>query len=139
VSVQAASQQTPSTHLADPQTLPVAHMAPLTFKPDWQVPFASQYWVPPQAGLEVGSCAPAGTFTQLPRLPATAHDWQVPVQALMQQMPSTQNPDPQVAAVVQVCPLGDLFMPQVPEPVQYCVAPSQGVVALWSGSPPAIG
>lgn len=137
--MQAESQQTPSTHLADPQSLPVAHMAPFTFKPDWQVPFGSQYCVPPQAGLDVGSCAPAGRFTQLPRLPATAHDWQVPVQALLQHLPSTQKPDPQSVLALQVCPLGYLFMPHVPAPVQYCMAPSQAVVALWSGNPAAIG
>ena len=35
---------------------------------------------------------PVGTFVQVPRLPPTAHDWQVPAHAVAQQKPCWQNP-----------------------------------------------
>jgi hypothetical protein len=47
----------------------------------------------------------------------------------LQQVPSTQLPDPQSLLAVQVPPFGFLFDEQVPL-LQYCIAPSQGVVAL---------
>jgi hypothetical protein len=81
--VQEESQQTLSAQLPDPHSVPAAHAAPLALRPDWQAPLPSQYCVPLQAGLE--SWLPAGMFTQLPRLPTTPQDWQVPVQALLQQ------------------------------------------------------
>ena len=56
--------------------------------------------------------APAGTGEQVPALPASAHDWQVPVQAELQQTPCAQKPDPQSAATAQVAPIG--FFPQLP-------------------------
>ena len=40
--------------------------------------------------------------------------------------------------VAQVIPFGFLFVAQVP-PLQYCMLPSQGVVALWSCWPVGIG
>jgi hypothetical protein len=57
-----------------------------------------------------GSC-PAGTGEHVPSLPGSAHDWQVPVQAVMQQIPCSQNPDRQSAAAAQVPPGG--FFPQL--------------------------
>jgi hypothetical protein len=76
-------------------------------------------------------------LTQLPRLPVTPHDWQVPVQAPLQQYPSTQYCDPQSVLAVQTSPLGFLFIAQVPVR-QYCIGWSQGVVALWSTWPVGI-
>ena len=52
-----------------------------------------------------GSC-PAGTFVQVPADPASAHDWQVPVHAVWQQMPCWQKPDMQSLAAAQVAPVG---------------------------------
>lgn len=56
--------------------------------------------------------APAGTGEQVPALPVSAHDWQVPVQAELQQTPCAQKPEPQSAATAQVAPIG--FFPQLP-------------------------
>jgi hypothetical protein len=41
---------------------------------------------------------------QVPRLPGSAHDRQVPVQLLRQQTPCWQSPEPQSTPVVQVSP-----------------------------------
>ena len=45
---------------------------------------------------------PAGTLLQVPAVAASAHDWQVPVQVPLQQIPSTQLLLPQSAAALQV-------------------------------------
>ena len=50
---------------------------------------------------------------QVPLLPPSAHDMQVPVQALVQQTPCWQKPEAHSAAVVQAVP-GDLST-QAPE------------------------
>jgi hypothetical protein len=108
---QALSQQTPSTQLPDPHSVPAAQMTPFAFRPDWQVPLPSQYWVPVQVGDEFGSWAPASTLTQLPSLPGTLQPWQVPTHVLLQQMPSTQNPEPQSALPFgHMAPFGFLFI-----------------------------
>src|SRR4029077_14465183 len=96
---QAASQQTLSVQLPEPHSVPTAQAIPLTLSPDWQAPVPSQDCVPLQAdSVAFGSGAPAFRLTQLPSLPGTLHPWQRPVQALLQQKPSTQRPDPQSAA-----------------------------------------
>jgi hypothetical protein len=137
--VHEALQHTPSTQKFDPHSAAVAQARPLAFLPVWQVPAASQYCAPLQSTVAFRSCDPAATFTQLPSLCETAHDWQVPRQALLQQKVSTQKLLPQSVLVVQLWPFGFLFVAQVPAPLQYWDVPSQGVVALWSGSPMAIG
>ena len=43
-------------------------------------------------------------FEQVPALPPSAHDWQVPVQALVQQTFCWQKPEAHSAAVAQVVP-----------------------------------
>jgi hypothetical protein len=138
VSPQVASQHTPSTHLPDPHSAIDAHVEPFDFSPDWQMPAASQYCVPAQVTVAIMSCEPAATLLQLPSLPGTLHAWQVPRQVLLQQYPSTQKFEPQSAAAAHVPPFGFLFIPQVPEPVQNCIAPSHSVVALRSGRPAGI-
>ena len=47
----------------------------------------------------------------MPRLPVSAHDRQVPVQAVEQQIPCSQNPDWHSAAAAQVAMTG--FLPQL--------------------------
>ena len=56
--------------------------------------------------------SPAGTSVQVPALPATAHDLQVPVQAVMQQTPWAQMPELQSSSIAHVPPSGRL--PQLP-------------------------
>jgi hypothetical protein len=53
----------------------------------------------------VGAVA-AGIGEQVPRLPLTAHDMQVPAQALVQQTPCWQKPLAHSAPVVQAVPGG---------------------------------
>ena len=48
---------------------------------------------------------PFGTFVQAPTVPVSAHDWQVPPQALLQQTPCAQNPEPQSALALQATPI----------------------------------
>ena len=49
---------------------------------------------------------------QVPALPGSAHDRQVPVQVVPQQIPCSQNPELHSAALPQVAPGG--FLPQLP-------------------------
>jgi hypothetical protein len=56
--------------------------------------------------------APAGTLLQAPSEPATAHDLQVPVQAVAQQIPSSQKPERHSEAAPQAVLVG--FLPQAP-------------------------
>jgi hypothetical protein len=55
---------------------------------------------------------PAGTFVQVPTLPATVQDLQVPVHAALQQTPCTQKFETHSAFIAQVVPGG--FLPQLP-------------------------
>jgi hypothetical protein len=76
-----------------------------------QLPFVPQLEAPMSAHWPNGSC-PTGTGEQVPSLPGTAHDWQVPAQAPPQQIPCSQKPDWQSDVAVQVPPIG--FFPQLP-------------------------
>jgi hypothetical protein len=53
-----------------------------------------------------------GTLVQVPGLPATAQERQVPVQAAPQQIPCSQKPELHSTALPQVAPTG--FLPQLP-------------------------
>jgi hypothetical protein len=53
-----------------------------------------------------------GTTVHVPALPGTAHDRQVPVQAVAQQIPCSQKPELHSLALPQVPPNG--FLPQLP-------------------------
>ena len=118
------SQHTPSTQLPDPHCVPVMQVIPLALSPDWQVPAASQYCGKAQVTVARLSADPAGRFTHKPSLPVTLHAWQVPRQALLQHVPSTQKELPQSAGIEQVWPLGFLFIRQDPE-AQYWLLASQ--------------
>jgi hypothetical protein len=61
---------------------------------------ASAHWV------ATAGAWPAGMDEQVPLLAVSAHDWQVPVQALAQQTPWAQNPELQSVAPVQTAPIG---------------------------------
>jgi len=77
-----------------------------------QAPAPLQTPVVPQLELGIawhwpaGSAAPLATGAQVPCLPATAHELQLPQLAEPQQTPSVQWPLPQVALVVHAVPLG---------------------------------
>jgi hypothetical protein len=65
-------------------------------------------------------------FEQVPALPASAHDWQVPVQALVQQTPCWQKLEAHSAAVVQAVP--GVFSAQAPALQTYPAAQSADAV-----------
>jgi hypothetical protein len=100
VSLQALVQQRPSAQNPDPHCASAVHVVPFGFRPLLQAPAPSQY----SDAAQVESRPPAATFTQLPSLPATAHDWHVPVHPLLQHLPSTQKPEPQSVAALQFSP-----------------------------------
>jgi hypothetical protein len=80
VAVQVVLQQRPSTQLALWHSLPAPHVCPFTFL---QTPMPSQTLL---GALQVpGSGVLASTFEHVPRLPATLHALQTPVQVVLQQ------------------------------------------------------
>jgi hypothetical protein len=80
--------------------------------PPLQVPSLPQVVLPASVHWVAGvGTWPAGTFVQAPTLPATAHERQVPVQAVAQQIPCAQKPELHSGDAVQVAPLG--FLPQL--------------------------
>jgi hypothetical protein len=72
-----------------------------------QVPSVPQPAGPLSAHWASGSL-PAGTLVQVPRLPGTAHDRQVPVQVVAQQIPCWQIWELQSSFEPQVAPIGAL-------------------------------
>jgi hypothetical protein len=70
-----------------------------------QVPSVPHAPGPPSAHWPSGSL-PAGTLVQVPRLPGTAQDRQLPVHMVAQQTPCWQNPALQSASLPQVPPGG---------------------------------
>lgn len=83
--------------------------------------------VPWSAHWLKGSC-PAGTGEQVPKDVASAHDWQVPVQAVLQQTPCAQWPVPQSESAVQVVP--PAFFMQLPPMQKLPVEQSASVVQV---------
>ncbi len=83
-----------------PQAVPSAYTAHL--------PAPSQLPVVPQlVGAMIGQAAstvPAGTGAQVPSLPLTPHDWQLPHAATAQQKPSVQWPLAHAPSLVQAVP-----------------------------------
>jgi hypothetical protein len=73
-----------------------AHWVPAAYS--WQLPAPSQKPVFPQVvapsavHCPFGSMPSAGTGLQVPGVPPSAHDMQLPVQAVVQQTPWAQNP-----------------------------------------------
>ncbi len=55
---------------------------------------------------------PVGTFVQVPSVPASPHDWQVPAQAVAQQKPCWQKPVMHSDEAPQAMPVG--FLVQTP-------------------------
>jgi hypothetical protein len=72
-----------------------------------QKPSVPQVEAPASLHWPSGS-APAGTLVQAPSVPGFAHDMQVPVQVVAQQIPWAQIPELQSVASVQVAPSGAL-------------------------------
>jgi len=85
------------------------HCVPVTYSRQapapLQVPSLPQLAAPASVHWFSGSC-PAGTVVHVPRLPAIAHERQVVLQTLAQQMPCAQTLFAQSPFAVQVAPLG---------------------------------
>ena len=90
-------------------------------------PLPSQVPLNPQGGLAAhppcGSIAPAGTGRQVPALPATLHDVQVPQLVVEQHTPSTQLPLSHSVPAAQICP--SRFLPH--EPLLHTVPGTQSL------------
>ena len=99
-------------HEAATQVVPAMYSRQVP--PPSQVPSLPQVAAPASVHCPRGS-VPFGTFEHAPRVPATAHERQVPVQAVRQQIPCSQNPELHWPGAVQVAPGGS--RPQLP-PVQ---------------------
>src|SRR4029079_17542386 len=54
---------------------------------------------------------PVGTIEQMPWVPASPHDLQMPLHSVLQQVPCSQKPELHSAAAVQAPPTG--FLPQL--------------------------
>jgi hypothetical protein len=135
----ALTQQTPSTQWPEPHCEAAVQASPFGVLPVWQVPAASQYWLALHSGDEFVSCEPAGRLTHAPSEPGTPHDWQVLVQALTQQVPSTQKLLVHSLAAPHVEPFGFFPIVHWPEPLHDWPALSHGIDALWSTSPFRVG
>ena len=99
MSSHALSQHTPSTQKPDAQALALVQVIPFLVL---HLPVPSQAW--PSAQLP-GTSVPGSARVQVPSCPAAAQDWQGPAQdAVEQQTPSTQKPEPQVDALAAVHP-----------------------------------
>lgn len=114
-----------------PQAVPAAYFpqAPLPS----QNPSPMQVAAPWSSHWASGSC-PAGTLMQVPALPGTAHDLQVPVQAVAQQTPCAQNAELQSPFVPQLAPIG--FLPQLPDTQKVPVAQSTSIEQVVLHCPP---
>ena len=76
-----------------------------------QVPSLPQVEAPASVHWFSGSW-PAGTLVQVPTVPVSAQDWQVPPQAVMQQTPCAQAPDRHSPFAPQAAPIA--FLAQLP-------------------------
>ena len=83
--------------------------------------------------------APLGTLVQVPTVPASAQDWQVAPQAVMQQTPWAQTPDTHSPPPPQATPVA--FLAQLP-PMQVNGATQSALtvqVFLHAAEPQAYG
>jgi hypothetical protein len=72
----------PLGQVAAAQAVPVGYFWQA---PAWQRPFVPQPATPWSLQIPDGSALPVATLVQAPSVPASAQDWQAPVQALSQQ------------------------------------------------------
>jgi hypothetical protein len=95
----------------EPTQVAAAHGVPVAYRRQpplpSQVPSVPQLAPPLSVHWDSGSL-PAGTLVQVPALPDSAHDWQVPVQLELQQTPCWQKPEAHSLPMAQVVPCGFL-------------------------------
>jgi hypothetical protein len=92
-----------------------------------QVPSVPQVEAPWSAHWLNGS-APGATDAQVPTVPVSAHERQMPVHSVAQQTPCSQKSELHSAAAAQLAPTG--FLPQLPEMHVFGVVQSAVVVHI---------
>jgi hypothetical protein len=104
-----AARAAPALHDSMPQTVLTAYRrhAPMPL----HMPSSPQVAAPSSAQSPFRSWL-SGTLRQVPSLPGTAHDRQVPVQAMPQHRPCAQIAELHSSLLPQVAPIG--FLPQLP-------------------------
>jgi hypothetical protein len=70
------------------------------------MPFAPHVEASCATHVPVGSGEPVGTSVHWPMVPLSAHERQAPVQAVAQQMPCAQKPEPHSPGLEQNAPVG---------------------------------
>jgi hypothetical protein len=88
------------------------HTVPLPYfwqTPAWHFPVVPQLAWPVSLQMPAGSALPVATFVHVPSAPDSAHDWQEPSQAELQQTPWAQKFDWHSAAAEHEAPGG--FLP----------------------------
>jgi hypothetical protein len=110
-----APSHRPASVAVEPEQLGATHTVPDAYlrqpRLPSQNPSVPQVAASPSAHWPSGSW-PAGTSVQLPALPGSAHDRQVPVQVVLQQTPCSHRPELHSAALPHAPPSG--FLPQLP-------------------------
>lgn len=97
----------PAGQVAWAQVVPLAYF---WHAPAWHFPLVPQEAAPWSLQRPAGSDEPSATLVQVPRVLLSAQDWQLPVQALLQQIPWAQKPLRHSAPDEQAAPL--LTLPQ---------------------------
>jgi hypothetical protein len=93
-------------HVGAWQTVPRAYFWQT---PPWHFPVVPQLPGPMSWHTPAGSALPVGVFVQVPIVPASAHDWQEPLQPELQQTPCAQKLDWHSVAAEHEAPRG--FLP----------------------------
>jgi hypothetical protein len=78
--------------------------------------------------------APAAIDAQVPIVPASAHDRQMPTQAVAQQTPCSHRVELHSAAAAQLAPIG--FLPQLPARQVFGLVHSLDVEHVMRQAPP---
>ena len=88
----------------------------------------------PMSAHWLNGSAPAATAAQVPIVPVSAHDRQIPTHAVAQQTPCSQKPELHSAAAPQPAPTG--FLPQLPAMQVFGLVQSAVVVQVVRQAPP---
>jgi hypothetical protein len=117
----------------DPLHVAPAHVVPVAYFR--QPPFPSQVPSSPQVDAAAAGhwlagvgAVPAGTELHVPTDPVSAHETQVPLQAVEQQTPCAQFPVLHSGPVLQLAPFG--FLPQLIALVLQLLGEAQSVSAV---------
>ena len=88
----------------------------------------------PMSAHWLNGSTPAATAAQVPTVPVSAHDRQIPTHAVAQQTPCSQKPALHSAAAPQAAPTG--FFPQLPPMQVFGLVQSAFVAQVVRQAPP---